>query len=358
MTGRDNTLWIALEAVGHPPRPRPQRGGGGLHGRRVRPAARTAGLRLRRLRPRGGQRGRGPGRAVLVGQPGRGVDVRDASCRSVPKGISGTRPGAAVRLRDEVGCRGVGSHERPEARPRGRAARPLRRARSRLPGDPERSVRGGGAGLRSALRARQIARAAARSSRPDGCRRRGRGPRPQRRPPTDHPRRQRHPSVRGVRRPSQVAERLHDPGRHKQRGQGQHRRDARARPRQRGPLLAQLRQRRAARRGRGPGDRDAARRPGHRLVPAHPSRSAARARERRSRRARPELPDRARPSSRTHAPSSRPCSTRTTGWRSCRRPPRPVTWSTSRRSGLRGANAGRTSPRGTAATADRCGPRP
>ena len=142
---------------------------------------------------------------------------------------------------------------------------------------------------------------------------------------------------------ARFAERLADPGRHEQRGQGQHRRDARARPGQRRALLAQLRQRRAARRGRRPRDRDQPRRPRHRLVQARRPRGAALPRERRSRGPRAELPDRARHRrGRPDVPRGRARRRRPAGG-AARRPPRRCTSRTWPTSAPPGASSGPSS---------------
>ena len=309
MTGRDNLLWIALDAVGI---------------RQILTRSESAAVYMAdayaRLtgKPTFVYGAYGPGAANVAGSmaepywsgsPGDRADVRHASSGPVAKRVPGTRPDADVLVGDQVGCRSLGSGERPEAGARSGPPSPQWRTGSRVPGRPERPPRGRHRRLPRAGAARRARRDAARSAGSNRCGRRSGRAGPDGRLPADHHRRQRHPSVRGPRRAPAHGRAPGNPRRHEQCGQGQHRRNARAGPGQRRALLAQLRQRRGARRGLDPRDRDPARRSRHRLLSAHQPECPAHPRDRRSRGDRPELPDRAGPCRATRERSSRRCST-------------------------------------------------
>ena len=204
MTGRDNRLWIALEAAGI---------------RQVLARSEAAAVYMAdgyaRLRgtPTFVYGPYGPGAANVAG----GLAEPFWAGSPVVALVSAMR--RADRYRSEYqeldqpplfasvtkwGVEASVATPRPAAGPRGRAACDHRRTGSGLPGHPERPLRGGAA--RTTTGRRRSTSAFATPFAPPGPDRRRRrepssGPLP-RRQPADHPRRQRHPPVRGARRPT------------------------------------------------------------------------------------------------------------------------------------------------------------
>ena len=120
MTGRDNRLWIALEAVGiRQVLARSEAAAVYMADGYARLKG-TPDVRVRPVRAGGRQCRRRSRRAVLGGQSGRRPGVGDAPFGSLPPRVPGARAAAAVRLGHEMGRRSV----RRDATFRGSFARP------------------------------------------------------------------------------------------------------------------------------------------------------------------------------------------------------------------------------------------
>ena len=185
MTGRDNRLWIALEAAGiHQVLARSEAAAVYMADGYARLKG-TTHVRVRPIRAGGRQRRGRARRAVLGRQSGRRPRVGDAPFGSLPPRVPGARAAAAVRLGDEMGRRGVGRRPTCLGCVREAARHAIdRRPGPRLSRHPERHLRGGAPGLHRPGAARPGLRGAVLPAGAERSRRRGgrarRSPRPSR----------------------------------------------------------------------------------------------------------------------------------------------------------------------------------
>ena len=218
----------------HPPGPGTQRGGGRLHGRCLRPRPRSA--------VRSPTAPYGPGAANVAGALAEPfwsaspvVALVSAMRRTerFRKEYQELDQRPALRVGDEVGRRGIGSRSTSRASSaRRRAARSAARpvpVYLGIPGDifeEEMPDYQAPATHRRADRDCPLTRPAPSAADAEAVVRALTSAEP-----ADDPGRHRHPPVRRVRRAAPGRRTARDPGRDEQRRQGQHRRDARARPR-------------------------------------------------------------------------------------------------------------------------------